>query len=59
MIRVLVAEDHTIVREGIKQLIGLAKDMQVAGRPVMASSCSKPCATHRARWYCWIYRCRV
>ncbi|CRN06558.1 response regulator transcription factor [Pseudomonas fulva] len=31
MIRVLVAEDHTIVREGIKQLIGLAKDMQVVG----------------------------
>ena len=31
MIRVIVAEDHTIVREGIKQLIGLAKDMQVIG----------------------------
>lgn len=31
MIRVLVAEDHTIVREGIKQLISLAKDMQVVG----------------------------
>ncbi|WP_044871271.1 response regulator transcription factor [Pseudomonas sp. LFM046] len=31
MIRVLVAEDHTIVREGIKQLIGLAKDLSVAG----------------------------
>lgn len=31
MIRVLVAEDHTIVREGIKQLIGLGKDMCVAG----------------------------
>jgi two-component system uhpT operon response regulator UhpA len=31
VIRVLVAEDHTIVREGIKQLIGLAKDMQVVG----------------------------
>ncbi|MDH4555301.1 response regulator transcription factor [Pseudomonas sp. BN417] len=31
MIRVLVAEDHTIVREGIKQLIGLAKDLCVAG----------------------------
>nr|WP_230380303.1 response regulator transcription factor [Pseudomonas putida] len=27
----MVAEDHTIVREGIKQLIGLAKDMQVVG----------------------------
>ncbi len=31
MIRVLVAEDHTIVREGIKQLIGLAKDLVVVG----------------------------
>ncbi|CDF81930.1 response regulator [Pseudomonas sp. QL9] len=31
MIRVLVAEDHTIVREGIKQLIGMAKDLQVVG----------------------------
>ena len=31
MIRVLVAEDHTIVREGIKQLIGLAKHLVVAG----------------------------
>ena len=31
MIRVLVAEDHTIVREGIKQLIGLAKDLTVVG----------------------------
>jgi len=31
VIRVLVAEDHTIVREGIKQLIGMARDMQVMG----------------------------
>lgn len=57
MIRVLVAEDHTIVREGIKQLIGLAKDMQVAGRQLTASNCWKPCAIRRARWYCWISRC--
>lgn len=31
MIRVLVAEDHTIVREGIKQLIGMARDLCVVG----------------------------
>ncbi|MDO7911620.1 response regulator transcription factor [Pseudomonas sp. 22-AL-CL-001] len=31
MIRVVVTEDHAIVREGIKQLIGLAKDLQVVG----------------------------
>lgn len=29
MIRVLVAEDHTIVREGIKQLLGMARDLAV------------------------------
>jgi len=31
VIRVVVTEDHAIVREGIKQLIGLAKDLQVVG----------------------------
>lgn len=31
MIRVVVTEDHAIVREGIKQLIGLAKDLHVVG----------------------------
>jgi DNA-binding NarL/FixJ family response regulator len=31
VIRVLVAEDHTIVREGIKQLIGMAQNLEVVG----------------------------
>jgi len=31
MIRVMVAEDHTLVREGIKQLVGLASDLAVVG----------------------------
>lgn len=31
MIRVMVAEDHTLVREGIKQLVGLASDLRVVG----------------------------
>lgn len=31
MIRVMVAEDHTLVREGIKQLVGLAGDLAVVG----------------------------
>ncbi|QEI08402.1 response regulator transcription factor [Pigmentiphaga aceris] len=34
MIRVLVAEDHKIVREGIKQLIGMAPDLLVVGEAV-------------------------
>jgi len=31
VIRVLLAEDHKIVREGIKQLLGMADDLQVVG----------------------------
>lgn len=31
MIRVLLAEDHKIVREGIKQLLGIAADLSVVG----------------------------
>jgi len=31
MIRVVVADDHTIVREGLKQLLAAAADLQVVG----------------------------
>jgi DNA-binding NarL/FixJ family response regulator len=31
MIRVVVADDHTIVREGLKQLLAVADDLQVEG----------------------------
>jgi DNA-binding NarL/FixJ family response regulator len=31
MIRVVVADDHAIVRDGLKQLLGAAGDMQVVG----------------------------
>jgi DNA-binding NarL/FixJ family response regulator len=31
MIRVLIAEDHTLVREGIKQLLAMVDDIEVVG----------------------------
>ena len=31
MIRIVIADDHTIVREGLKQLLGAAGDIEVAG----------------------------
>ncbi len=34
MIRVLIADDHAIVREGLKQLFAMDKDVQVAGESV-------------------------
>ena len=34
MIRVLVADDHTIVREGLKQILAMSGDLAVAGEAV-------------------------
>ena len=34
MIRLLVADDHTLVREGLKQILAAAPDLQVAGEAV-------------------------
>ncbi len=31
MIRIVVADDHTIVREGLKQILGAAADLEVVG----------------------------
>ena len=31
MIRVVIADDHTIVREGLKQLLAAASDLEVVG----------------------------
>ena len=34
MIRILVADDHTVVRQGVKQIVSLAPDMRVTGEAV-------------------------
>ena len=31
MIRIVIADDHTIVREGLKQLLSASPDFQVVG----------------------------
>jgi len=37
MIRLLIADDHAIVREGLKQLIALTRDIEVAGEATNSS----------------------
>ena len=37
MIRILIADDHAIVRAGLKQLIGDQPDMQVSGEAATGS----------------------
>jgi len=34
MIRIVIADDHTILREGLKQLLLAAGDMQIVGEAV-------------------------
>lgn len=38
MIRLLIADDHAIVREGLKQLVALTQDIEVAGE---STNCSE------------------
>ena len=37
MIRLLIADDHAIVRAGLKQLIALTQDIEVAGEATNSS----------------------
>lgn len=37
MIRLLIADDHAIVREGLKQLVSLTQDIEVAGEAANSS----------------------
>src|SRR3989338_2978216 len=34
MIRIMIADDHAIVREGIRQILALAPDIELAGQAV-------------------------
>ncbi|TDR81373.1 response regulator [Paludibacterium purpuratum] len=48
MIKVIIAEDHAIVREGIKQLVSMAPDLSVVGEathvgPLLSQLRATPC----------------
>jgi two-component system invasion response regulator UvrY len=42
MIRVLVADDHTIVREGLKQILATSGELVVAGEAANGNDVLKP-----------------
>jgi len=48
MIRVLIADDHKLVREGLKRILAAAEDLRVAGE---ASSGDEALALARANDY--------
>ena len=57
MIRIVVADDHTIVREGLKQLLGAAGDLEVVGEAATATKCWSACAGSNSTCCCSTCRC--
>lgn len=48
MIRILVADDHTVVRSGLRQMLSREPDMQIAGEASNAKEVME--AIHREAW---------
>lgn len=48
MIRILVADDHTVVRSGLRQMLSREPDMQIAGEAGNAKEVME--AVHREAW---------
>jgi DNA-binding NarL/FixJ family response regulator len=50
MIRILIAEDHTIVRQGLEQLLGDVEDLQVTGTAANGQEVLAQVSTSYARY---------
>ena len=42
MIRIVIADDHAIVREGLKRIVTLAEDMTVVGEAANGTEVMQP-----------------
>ena len=58
MIRVLIADDHAILRRGLADIISETKDMQVCGEAESGAQTIAR-APAPARWCCSISPCRT
>ncbi|WP_256360522.1 response regulator transcription factor [Methylomonas koyamae] len=54
MIRLVIADDHAIVRSGLKQLFALNADIEISGEAKTANNCWTACSAVRWTWCCWI-----
>ena len=57
MIRVVIADDHTIVREGLKQLLCAASDIEVVGEARDGHEVLRTCASATSTCCCSTCRC--
>ncbi len=57
MIRILIADDHAIVRAGLRQFIADQPDMEVTGEAATGSRRSSSCAARSSTSCCSTSRC--
>ena len=50
-IRVALAEDHVLLREGIARLVAANEDFELVGRPPTCRSCSPSSASRSLTWW--------
>ena len=57
-LRVLLADDHAVVREGLRSLINAQPDLEVVGEASDGlSACHRP-GNSRRTWWSWMFPCR-
>ena len=58
-IRVLIADDHPIVREGLRRLLSLEDDVEIVGEAATAKPRSPWWRSSTLTWSCWICACQA
>ena len=57
MIRIVIVDDHAILRRGLAQIIAENADMQVVGEAASSSEALRLLRENPATWCCWTCRC--
>ena len=57
-IRILIVDDHTVVREGLHQMLGKEPDMEVVGEATDGSEAvRRRCGVSARTWLSWTSPC--
>jgi DNA-binding NarL/FixJ family response regulator len=59
MIRVVLVDDHVVVRSGFAQLLSLEEDLEVVGQFSSAAEAWPALCATTSTWRSWISPCRM
>ena len=58
VIRILIADDHTVYRWGLRTLLDSEPDMEVVGEAATGKEVVSAAPSWGRMWSSWTYRCR-